>query len=149
MVALTTLQIEGRPAVKAYDTTAEMRDLAELTIVPGMSDAGAAPYMKMLAAFNESTMGIVRFSGQTPWERHPGGDELLHVLEGAVEVIVLAETGQFQAAVPAGSIFVVPRGLWHRQIAAVGTTLLFATPTEGSEHSWADDPRTPSSSVSP
>ncbi len=125
-----------------------MRDLAELTIVPGMSDTGAVPYMKMLAAFNESTIGIVRFSGRTPWERHPAGDELLHVLDGAVEVVVLTEAGPVQATVPAGSIFVVPRGLWHRQVAAA-TTLLFATPTEGSEHSWADDPRTPSSSVSP
>ena len=35
----------------------------------------------------------MRFRGQTPWERHPAGDELLHVIEGAVEVTVLTDDG--------------------------------------------------------
>jgi hypothetical protein len=57
---------------------------------------------------------------------------------GAVE-----HTGPLRTTFAAGSIFVVPRGLWHRQNAAARTTLLFATALKGSEHSWAEDPRAP------
>lgn len=75
-------------------------------------------------------------------ERHPDGDELLQVLEGEVDVTVLTEEGEpVRATVAAGSVFVVPRGLWHRQLAQSAAALLFATPAETTQHSWAEDPR--------
>jgi hypothetical protein len=43
-------------------------------------------------------------------------------------------------SVAAGSVFVVPRGIWHRQIGRPSVTLLAATP-DHSEVSFADDPR--------
>ncbi|UXY53737.1 cupin domain-containing protein [Pseudomonas tohonis] len=55
-----------------------------------------------------------RLNGQTPWERHPDGDKLLHVLEGELDITLLAAIGLLQETVRAGSILVVPRGLWHR-----------------------------------
>ena len=57
----------------------------------------------------------MRFSGQAPWERHPDGDELLHVLEGAVDLTVLTDDGPTELRLDAGSVFVCPKGLWHRQ----------------------------------
>ena len=97
--------------------------------------------MALLGPFNQCTLGVVRFSGQTPWERHPGGDELLHVVEGAVEVTVLTDDGPVHRTMTAGSIFVVPRGCWHRQRAPAGVVLMFATATEATDHSWEEDPR--------
>jgi len=44
-------------------------------------------------------------------------------------------------SVAAGSAFVVPRGLWHRQLARPSVTLLAAVP-DNSEISEAGDPRT-------
>src|SRR5262249_7831383 len=67
-----------------------------------------------LARMNESTIGISRISGNPRWERHPDGDELLHVLEGEIEVTTLTESGAVLTTVPAGSFFVCPRGLWRR-----------------------------------
>jgi quercetin dioxygenase-like cupin family protein len=29
----------------------------------------------------------------SPWERHPTSDELLHVLEGEVEIILMTDDG--------------------------------------------------------
>jgi quercetin dioxygenase-like cupin family protein len=129
--------------MKSYDTRAVAQDLATLTIKPGMSgtDTDTEPPVKMLTSFNQCSIGIMRFSGRTPWERHPDGDELLQILEGGVEVTVLAEAGPLTTTIATGSIFVVPRGLWHRQIASAGTALLFVTALKGSEHSWAEDPR--------
>ena len=86
-------------------------------------------------------VGVMRFAGETPWERHPDGDELLHVLDGEVDVEVLTDDGSALVAIPAGHVFVCPRGLWHRQRPKTAATILFATPTATTEASWADDPR--------
>lgn len=127
--------------MKAHDIHAALSDLPELAITPSTTEEDAAAAMRMLTPFNQCTLGVVRFSGQTPWERHPDGDELLHVLEGEVDVTVLTNGGPVHATVCAGSIFVVPRGQWHRQLARLAAALLFATPTETTENSWAEDPR--------
>jgi quercetin dioxygenase-like cupin family protein len=120
---------------------AALRGISELAVTPAMTQDDAQMAMRELGSLNESMLGLVRFSGQTPWERHPGGDELLHVLEGAVDVTVLTDDRVVDATVGAGSLFIVPRGLWHRQKPHGAVTLLFATPAQGTEHSWAEDPR--------
>lgn len=89
-------------------------------------------------SFNQGMFWVGRFSGQSPWERHPDGDELLHVLEGEVEVTVWTDDGLVHTTVPAGSVFVVPRGLWHRQIAWEAVTQVGATPGT-TEHSTVKD----------
>ena len=50
--------------------------------------------------------------------------------------------GSTRVTVPAGSIFVCPRGLWHRQLPRPYVTMLYGTPSQTTEVSWADDPRT-------
>ncbi len=74
-------------------------------------------------------------------ERHPDGDELLHPLEGEVDITLLTDSGQTHVTVRAGSVFVCPRGLWHRQLPRPAVTMFFGTPTENGEVSWAEDPR--------
>lgn len=127
--------------MQATDIRAALRGISELAVTPGMTEDDAQMAMRELGSLNGSTLGVVRFSGQTPWERHPGGDELLHVLEGVVDVTVLTDDGAVDATVSAASLFIVPRGLWHRQRPHGAVTLLFATPATGTEHSWAEDPR--------
>ncbi len=95
---------------------------------------------RFVATFNNCAVGAVRFSGQPPWERHPDGDELLHVIEGELELTLLTPEGRVQVAVPAGSVFIVPRGLWHRSRTRGVVAMLFATPTKNGEVSFADDP---------
>jgi quercetin dioxygenase-like cupin family protein len=84
-------------------------------------DAGAA--MKILGDFNQCMVGIVYFSGTTPWERHPD-DELLQILEGEVVVTILGDEVR-EILLSIGSVFVVPRGLWHKQHSDRGVKLLF------------------------
>ena len=72
--------------------------------------------------------------------RHPKADELLYVLDGEIDITVLTDNGPVHATVGAGSIFVVPQGLWHRPVARVAVTLLSATP-KPTEVSFAEDPR--------
>jgi mannose-6-phosphate isomerase-like protein (cupin superfamily) len=123
--------------MKAHDLRQALSAVATGTVTTAEEDAAAFP---RLASFNDGAIYVGRFSGQTPWERHPDADELLYVLEGAVDITLLAEGGPAQVSVAAGSAFVVPRGLWHRQLAPKGVTLLAAVP-DNSEISEADDPR--------
>jgi quercetin dioxygenase-like cupin family protein len=74
------------------------------------------------------------------WERHPDGDELLHILEGDLEITLLQENGAERTELGAGTVFVVPRGVWHRPHALSDVSVFFVTP-EGTESSTADDPR--------
>ena len=95
----------------------------------------------VLARLNQSNIGVSRCSEEPMWERHAEGDELLHVLEGELEVTTLTESGPVQTTVPAGSLFVCPRGLWHRPRPRPTASLLFVTPRHGTETSRAKDPR--------
>src|SRR5262249_23195622 len=97
--------------------------------------------MRFLVSLNECTVGVSRFSTQEPlWECHPAGDELLHVLEGALEVTTMTDDGPVQTTVPAGSVFVCPRGLWHLPRPLSPVSLLFATPGEGAQNSRGAQP---------
>ena len=103
----------------------------------GLSDL----QFKELARFNKGSVGVFRTgTGTSPWERHPDDDEYLHVLDGEVGITVLTDQGAVQTAVSAGSIFIVPRGLWHRHTIRDRLVELFVTPGE-TEHSTAEDPR--------
>ena len=88
----------------------------------------STPFTK-LASFNHGGIFVGRFTGQTPWERHRHGDELVHVLAGEVDLIVRKASGPVHVTLTAGSVFVVPRGHWHRQRTRGAVALLTATPT--------------------
>src|SRR5205807_10137874 len=44
-----------------------------------------------LAAFDKGAVTVGRFATQGPWEFHPDGDELLHFLDGQIQVILLTD----------------------------------------------------------
>lgn len=99
---------------------------------------------RTLGDFNQGSAGVLWCrAGTSPWERHPDDDELLHVLEGEVVIRVLTEEGPVDTMVRAGSMCVVPRGLWHRHQVPELLKEFYVTPG-ATEHSTADDPRTPS-----
>ena len=125
--------------MKAHDIRGALSAAPELTITSSTTGEEAEAAFPQLASFNEGGVFVGRYSGQPPWERHPQADELLHVLDGEVDVTVLTDDGPVQVTVRAGSIFVVPQGLWHRAVARVAVTLLSATP-KPTEVSFAEDP---------
>jgi quercetin dioxygenase-like cupin family protein len=128
-------------ALVAHDLGAALAGMAPLSITARTTSAEADAAFRPLARFAHYTLGVMRFAGRTPWERHPDGDELLHALDGEVDVSLLADDGPRRVRLRAGSVLVCPRGLWHRQLAAAPVTMLFATVTETSQVSFADDPR--------
>ena len=125
----------------ARDVRTVLSSVPELRIGTTTTRQDADAAFGTVASFNRTTLTVGRFVGETPWERHPDGDELLHVLDGKGIVTVLTDDGPVRVPIRAGSVFVCPQGLWHRQNAPQGVTTLYATPLLHGEVSFADDPR--------
>lgn len=72
---------------------------------------------------------------------HPYNDELLFVLGGELEVTLLTETAITTSKVGPGTLFVVPKGTWHRQTAREPVSSWGVTATDHDQISFAEDPR--------
>ena len=91
--------------------------------------------------FNGSSFGACRITGVSPvWEMHPDTDEFFYIIDGEFEITLLEECGPSHHRAPAGSAFVVPKGLWHKPGAPNGARFIYFTPGT-SLHSEAEDPR--------
>lgn len=94
-----------------------------------------------LDAFNGHAFGACRITGESSiWEMHPDTDEFFHILEGELEMTLLEDETPSVYIVSAGSIFVIPQGVWHKPSAPNGVQLMYFTPGE-TLHSEAEDPR--------
>jgi mannose-6-phosphate isomerase-like protein (cupin superfamily) len=82
------------------------------------------------------------FSGDSQWERHPHGDEIVDIVNGATTLTFIAPDAEAPQsfAMTAGMLIVIPQGCWHLLQAPVGVTLMTVTP-HPTEHLAADDPR--------
>ena len=127
--------------VKAVDIEAV---LAGLPVLQGRRadtpEDEAAGAFATLADFRDGGVFAGSFVGESPWERHGIGDELVHVLSGQTTLTVLTDAGAQVLEMKAGMLTVVPQGCWHRFNAPEGVTVLTATP-QPTDHSTAEDPR--------
>jgi len=129
------------PPIAAHNLHDVLGRARELRISDRTTEEEANASFHSITRFDQCTLGLTKFTGLTPWERHPGGDELLYAVDGVVELTVLTDDGPVQTSIGAGSVFVCPRGLWHRQLARESVTIVYGTATETTEISFADDPR--------
>jgi mannose-6-phosphate isomerase-like protein (cupin superfamily) len=95
-----------------------------------------------LAPYRDGNIFSARFSGKGAWERHPNGDELVQVVDGATAFHFATEDGLQSRALEAGMMVIVPQGMWHRFASADGVALMTATP-KPTEHLTfeVEDPR--------
>jgi mannose-6-phosphate isomerase-like protein (cupin superfamily) len=103
----------------------------------------ASGAFKTLAPYRDGNIFSARFSGAGAWERHPNGDELVQIVDGATTFHFVTEDGPQSRELKAGMMVVVPQGMWHRFESADGVTVMTATP-KPTEHLTVDveDPRT-------
>jgi PhnB protein len=127
--------------LKEHDLRAALREVPHLTITSDTTGEEADAAVRNVAKIGNLTLGVMSYTGLTPWERHPDGDELLLALDGEVEVTLLTDDGPVTRKLRAGEAFVCPQGLWHRQNAEKSVSMLYGTPIDTSEISMADDPR--------
>ena len=67
------------------------------------------------------------------WEMHPRGDELLYLINGALDAIFDEPGGERVVPLRCGDTCVVPRGVWHRLVVREPSELLFVTPASGTQ----------------
>src|ERR1700730_17063648 len=122
------------------DIKAELDKLTLQGLSPQSTAVARKASFAKLAAFRDGGLFSARLSGETPWERHPNGDELVYIVEGAATFHIITPDGPRSLALSAGIVVVVPKGQWHRFESPDGVGLIAATPLP-TEHSIAD-PRT-------
>jgi quercetin dioxygenase-like cupin family protein len=92
-----------------------------------------------LGVVDRGEVYVGSFSGTSPWERHPDGNELVHILEGHTTLTIMTGDGPESFEAGAGTFIVVPAGLWHRFDTPNGVTVMTVTPPP-TEHSATADP---------
>lgn len=106
---------------------------------PEMQGPEAAAAFATLAETENGGVFAGSFQGESPWERHPNGDELVQVIDGATTLTIITAEGRSQLDMAAGMVTVVPRGCWHKFSAPDGVTVMTMTP-QPTDHTAADDP---------
>ncbi len=125
--------------IKAVDITAALAGISPLDGRRPDSDVSSA--FAVLGKFGNGAIFAGTFSGETGWERHRHGDELVQALDGAATLTIMAADGPQSFELRAGTLIVVPQGHWHRFHAPGRFTVLTATP-QPSDFTQVDDPRT-------
>ncbi len=121
------------------------RDLDGLTMLEGRGahtteDEAQASFAN-LAAFRDGAIFAAHFSGSSGWERHPKGDEIVQILDGATRLDLIIDDEMHALELSAGMLLIVPKGCWHRFESKTGVKVLTATP-QPTTHTHVDDPRT-------
>ena len=130
----------SRSKPKAVDIRATLAPLPVLrNRRPDTPGAEAAAAFARLAETRDGAVFAGTFEGQSPWERHRNGDELVQILAGETTLTILTPDGPSALAMKAGMLAVVPQGSWHKFDAPNGVTVLTMTP-EPTDHTTAEDP---------
>ena len=90
--------------------------------------------------YRDGAIFTCSYSGDSPWERHVSGDEIVYVLDGSARIFLLEQAGEEVVTLVKGSMIIVPQNIWHRFESPDGVTVLSVTP-QPTDHSQADDPR--------
>src|SRR4029453_3624198 len=91
------------------------------------TDAESLKSFATLAAYRDGGIFATHFSGSSGWERHPQGDEVGQILEGATRFDIIIDEVMQSLELSAGMLVVVPKGCWHRFESATGVKVTTVT----------------------
>lgn len=80
---------------------------------------------KIVASFNGHDVMVVKVKGEFVWHSHPDTDDFFLVLKGGLTIAL--RDGRVHLG--PGDLFVVPKGVEHRPMAAEETHLLLIEPS--------------------
>ncbi len=126
--------------VEAHHLLTAVDERKPMVITATTTEADEAASRATLGWLGSCSVGIQRYQGVPPWEIHRDHDELLHVLDGDMELIVVGDDGPETTLVSDGMIVIVPKGRWHRPVAKSMVTLFSATPFTNSDIAFSDVP---------
>ena len=122
-------------------------EFAKLTMLknrtPTSSEAEREGAFARLAPYRDGAIFTAKFAGTSAWERHPQGDEIVQIVDGATTLHLITAEGRQSVSLGTGMMAIVPRNAWHQFEAPDGVCVMTATP-QPTEHLRVDveDPRT-------
>ena len=99
---------------------------------------GAEAAFAEVAPIRDGAIYVGHYSGNSEWERHCAGDELVFVLEGTTTVVIRTQATDERINLSAQELVVVPAGAWHCFQNSLNLKVLTVTP-QPTEHSLAPD----------
>jgi mannose-6-phosphate isomerase-like protein (cupin superfamily) len=84
---------------------------------------------RIVALINDYDVRLARFAGEHVWHVHEHTDEFFLVLDGEIDIALREDTGERVVTLPRGSIYVVPKGTFHKPSSKKGAAVLLVEPT--------------------
>ncbi len=129
--------------IAVVDLKSEFAKLAMLkNRTPTSTDAERAGAFGRVAPYRDGAIFTAKFAGTSAWERHPHGDEIVYIVDGATTLHLITDAGRQSIHLTAGMLAIVPQNAWHQFEAPDGVCVMTATP-QPTEHARTDidDPR--------
>lgn len=116
-----------------YEILKQLTHLPNRT--PEMAFTGAAESaFSDVAPYRDGVISVGYYSGNSEWERHPNGDEIVVVVEGITTLVLLVNGEQRGIALGPRELIVVPQCCWHRFEGSTQLKVMSVTP-QPTEHS--------------
>ena len=84
---------------------------------------------RILANVNDYDVRIAKVKGEHVWHVHEETDEFFLVLDGELAIGLREDGGEQVVTLPRGSVFVVPRGVFHKPSSDAGARILLFEPS--------------------
>ena len=101
---------------------------------PETSDEEAEGAFEMLSEYRDGGIFIGHYAGNSEWERHSNGDEIVFVVEGETTLILLVGGKETPNTLGRGELLVVPKNIWHRFETSKAVKIMSVTP-QPTDHS--------------
>ncbi len=101
---------------------------------PETSDEEAEGAFAMLSEYRDGAVFIGHYAGNSKWERHSNGDEIVFVVEGETILILLVDNKEVSNRLGQGELLVVPENTWHRFETSKAVKIMSVTP-QPTDHS--------------
>jgi hypothetical protein len=85
-------------------------------------------YYATLSKYRDGAIFVAHYAGTTEWERHQVGDEIVLVVDGETNLILLVDGEEQENKLGPLEFLVVPQGIWHRFDTPLGVRVLSVTP---------------------
>jgi len=85
-------------------------------------------FSALVAPYRDGGVFVSHYAGNSEWERHQVGDEIVAVVEGATTMFLLIDGEEVAQAMGPGELVVVPEGAWHRFETPDGVKVVSVTP---------------------
>jgi mannose-6-phosphate isomerase-like protein (cupin superfamily) len=123
--------MEHPTRIDITETLAGLEFLSDRT--PTTTDPGI-DWSARVSEYRDGAVFLVHFAGQSEWERHAVGDEIVMVIEGETTMSMLIDDEERRLRLGPMQMTTVPQGTWHRFDTPVGVKLLTVTP-QPTDHS--------------